>query len=56
MVKGGIKYVPKEFIEEIEHIRTRDNIRNNSEIFKRILDDYNVGKDIRNIINFNRRL
>ena len=52
MTKGAIKYVPKEFIEELENMKKKFNM-GDSEACREIIRNSKIGREIRFTIDFN---
>jgi hypothetical protein len=53
MVKGTIKYVPKEVVEYLDSCKSKFNIRSDSEAFRKMIEDSKVGRDIKLSIDLN---
>ena len=46
MVKGTIKWVPKEFLIELNNIKFKFNLKD-SDCFRRIAEDARIGREIK---------
>lgn len=55
MTKGTIKYVPKEVVEELDFLKKWWHLDKESEVFKRMVDDSRIGRQIKSTLGFERR-
>lgn len=47
MIKGRMKYVPPNILDEINNIKTEENVSKDSEAFRRLVDYSRVGREVK---------
>ncbi len=47
MVKGGMKYLPKEFFIELDNTKSMYDLRRDSDAIRRLIEDLRIGREIK---------
>jgi hypothetical protein len=55
VTKGGIKYVPKDVLDELNRIKVNLKFDSDSEAFREMVENCRIGREIKFTMSFNKR-